>query len=58
MRQRNICSNILNATKKTFFETLNINEITDNREFWGTVKPFFIDKCKTGNNIFLTKKKK
>ena len=57
MRERNTCSNILNATKKTFFETLNINEITDNREFWGTVKPFFIDKCKTSNNIFLTKKK-
>ena len=27
MRQRNICSNILKSTKKTFFETLNINEI-------------------------------
>ena len=26
-RQRNICSNILKSTKKTFFETLNINEI-------------------------------
>ena len=29
-RQRNICSNILKSTKKTFFEALNINEITDN----------------------------
>ena len=36
-RQRNICSNILKSTKKTFFETLNINEITDNRKFWKTV---------------------
>ena len=32
-RQRNICSNILKSTKKTFFETLNINEITDNRKY-------------------------
>ena len=46
-RQRNICSDILNSTKKTFFDTLNINEITDKRKFWKTVKPFFTDKCKT-----------
>ena len=55
-RQRNICSNILKSTKKTFFETLNTNEITDNRKFWKTVKPFFTDKCKTTNNIILTEK--
>ena len=57
-RQRNICSNILKSTKKTFFETLNINEITDNRKFWKTVKPFFTDKSKTSNNIILTEKNK
>ena len=32
-RQRNISSNILKSTKKTFFGTLNKNEITDNRKF-------------------------
>ena len=36
-RHRNISSNILKSTKKTLFETLNINEITDNRKFWKTV---------------------
>ena len=51
-RQRNICSNILKSTKKTFFETLNINEVTDNRKFWKTIKPFFTEKYKTTNNIF------
>ena len=56
-RQRNICSNILKSTKKTFFETLNINEITANRKFWKTLKPFSTDKCKTTNNIILTKNK-
>ena len=30
-RQRNICSNVLKSTKKTFFEKLNTNEITDSR---------------------------
>ena len=29
-RQRNICSNILKSTKKTFFGNLNTNKITDN----------------------------
>ena len=57
-RQRNICSNILKSTKKTLFETLHINEITDNRKFWKTVKPCFNDKCKTTNNIILTEKMK
>ena len=52
-RRRNICSNILKPTKKAFFENLNINEITDNRKFWKTVKP---GKCKTSNNIILTEK--
>ena len=47
--------NILKATKKKFFETLNI-KITDNRKFWKTVKPFFTDKCKASNNIILTGK--
>ena len=37
-RQRNICSNVLKSTKTTFFRTLNINKITDNRKFW---KVFF-----------------
>ena len=32
-RQRNMYSNILKPTKNTFFETLNINEITENRKF-------------------------
>ena len=57
-RQRNICSNILNSTQNTFFETVNINEITDNRKFWKTVKPFSTDKRKTTNNIILTEKMK
>ena len=57
-RQQNICSNILNSVKKTYFEALNINEITDNRKFWKTVKSFFTDNCKTANNIILTDKNK
>ena len=55
-RQPNIYSKILKLTKKTLFGNLNVNEITDNRKFWKTVKSFFTDKCKTSNNIILTDK--
>ena len=54
-QQSNICSNILKSSKKKLFETQNINEITDSKKFWKTVKPFFTDKCKT-TNIILTGK--
>ena len=60
-RQRNICSNILKSFKKTFFGNLNINEITNSKNFWRTVKSFFSKfflffffKCKTSSNIILT----
>ena len=56
--QRSTFSNILKSSKKTFFETLKINEITDTRKFWKTVKPFSTDKCKITNNIILTEKNK
>ena len=47
---------MLKSAKKTFFEALNINEITDNGKFRKTVKPFFTDKCKTTNKIVLKEK--
>ena len=50
-RQHSTCLNILKSSKKKFFEALKINEITDKRKFWKTVKPFFTDKCKITNNI-------
>ena len=51
-RQCNICSNIPKATKKTFFETLNINEITDTRKFWKTVNPFSLTNVRPPTTLF------
>ena len=34
-----------------FFENLNEKDITDNRKFWHTVKPFLLDKIKSTENI-------
>ena len=55
-RLRNIYSNTLKATKKTFFGSLSINEITDERKFRKTVTPFSSDKCKTSKNTVITEK--
>ena len=37
--------------EKNFFENLNEKDITDNRKFWHTVKPFLLDKIKSKENI-------
>ena len=52
-RQRNYCVSLLRATKKSFYENLDPNLITDNRKFWKQVKPFFSDKTPFNNNITL-----
>ena len=56
-RYRNICSNILKSTKKTFFANLNINEITDNRKFWKTVELFSLTNVRPAIILFSQKKK-
>ena len=39
--------------KKEYFSKLNEKEITDNRNFWHTVKPFLSDKVKSKETIIL-----
>ena len=53
-RQRNLCSNLLKQSKKRHFNSLNVNDVTENKKFWKTIKPFFTEKNKTTNNIILT----
>ena len=42
--QRNHCLSILRETKKEYFNSLNIKQVSDNKLFWKSVKPFFNDK--------------
>ena len=35
------------------YANLDINNVTENKKFWSTVKPFFSDKSNTGKNIKL-----
>ena len=46
-KQRNLCVSLIRSEKKNFFSNINTSDITDNKTFWKTVKPFFTDKIKT-----------
>ena len=55
--QRNLWV-ILIMSEKNFFSNINTSDITDNKTFWKTVKPYFTDKIKTKSKITLIEKKK
>ena len=52
-RQRNHCLSILRKTKKEYFNSLNIKQVSDNKLFWTSVKPFFNDKGSNSLKITL-----
>ena len=56
-KQRNLCVSLIRSEKKNFFSNINTSDITDNKTFWKTVKPFFTDKIKTKPKITLIEKK-
>ena len=35
------------------FNNLNVKDVTKNKRFWRTIKPFFTDKTKNSNDIIL-----
>ena len=52
-RQRYCCLSILRKTKKEYFNNLNIKQVSDNKLFWKSVKPFFSDKASSSSKITL-----
>ena len=52
-KQRNVCLSLLRKEKIEYFANLNEKDITDNRKFWYTVKPFLSDKIQSRKNIIL-----
>ena len=42
--QRNYCVSLIQKTKRDYYSNLNQEQVTDNKIFWKTVKPFFTDK--------------
>ena len=54
-KQRNFCVSLLRKVKREYFANLNEKNITDNRKFWQTVKPFLTEKNKSREKITLVK---
>ena len=52
-RQRNFCAKLSHKTKRDFYNQLDISEVTDNKKFSKTVKPFISDKCSSKSHIIL-----
>ena len=51
--QRNCCVSLLEKTKKENFGDLNQKNVSDNKKFWKTVKPFLSDKIISTEQITL-----
>ena len=43
-KQRNYCVSLLRKTKTQHYSNLDEKNVTDNKAFWKTVKPFLSDK--------------
>ena len=52
-KQRNFCVDLLRKTKRSYFEQINIKDISDNKKFWNTIKPFFSNKGLNSNKLML-----
>ena len=57
-KQRNFCVNLLRKTKKDYFNDLNIKNITDNKAFGKTIKPYFSNKGLNSSSLILSEKNK
>ena len=51
-KQRDICVSLVEKAKGNYYENIDLIDI-NNKKFWATVKPLFLNKIKTAENIFL-----
>ena len=56
-KQRNFCSKFYKKERRKYYNNINLNEVTDNKIFWKTVKPFLSDKGVKTSHITLVDKK-
>ena len=52
-KQRNYCVSLMRQNKKQYYGSLNVNHITDNKNFWRVVKPNFSNKILGTNRVTL-----
>ena len=50
-KQRNYFSRLHKKERKIYYEKLNVKNVTDNKTFWKTVKPFLSDKENLSSKI-------
>ena len=43
-KQINFCVSLLRKTKRNYFKNVKMQDITDNKKFWKTIRPYFSDK--------------
>ena len=46
-KQRNLCVSLTRKAKRSYYENLDLKDITDSKKFWATVKPLFSNKIKS-----------
>ena len=51
--QKNYGVNLLRKSKKQYFSNINISDVTDNKSFWKSVKPYFSSKGQNSDKITL-----
>ena len=56
-KQRNYCVSLLRKTKTKYYGNLNEKDLTDNKQFWRTVKPLLSDKIKSSEKITLVEQR-
>ena len=52
-QQRNYCVNLTRRVKKHYYSNLDITNVTDNKKFWDTIKPSFLNKNASKKKITL-----
>ena len=52
-RYRNLCTNLLRRSKRSYFNSIKPSRITDNKKFWKTIKPMFNDNIQLMENVTL-----
>ena len=52
-KQKNFCSRLYKKERKKYYANINLNDITDNKKFWQTVKPLFSNKEQNCKKITL-----
>ena len=56
-KQRNYCVSLLRKIKTNYYANLNEKDLTDNKQFWRTVKPLLSDKIKSSEKITLVEQR-